>query len=298
MGRLRSRAFVDLGGDHSDAVFFAGSGRSGTTWAAQAIARGGGYRLIFEPFDPSRVPLVGGFKSKQYLRPDDDGEAFLGPARAVLSGKVRGGWVDRFNRVALARRRLVKDIRANLLLGWIDRHFPGMPLVLILRHPCAVVRSRLRLGWRDNLDETMGQPDLIEDFLQPFEARIRAAKTPFERHLFVWCVDNYVPLRQLTNDRLHVVFFENLALDARAELPPLFDFLGLKPTEEVYRSLSRPSPLHSGELGDRLAAWRHETSPEEIEVTLEALALFGLDGVYGEDPVPDPGGLVMGDGAT
>lgn len=287
-GRLRGRAFLDLGGDPAGAVFLAGTGRSGTTWASQMVGRGGEYRLVFEPFDPRRVPLVRGFRSKQYLRPQDDRKEYLRPARAVLSGRVRGGWTDRFNRKTLARRRLIKDIRANLLLGWMHAHFPRMPLVLLLRHPCAVVRSRLRLGWQDNLDETMDQPALIEDFLHPFEARIRAAKTPFERHLFLWCIDNYVPLQQLTSDTLHVAFFENMLTDPHAELTSLFRFLNVEPDGGVYRTLSKPK------ADDRLAGWRHETSAREMETTMEVLSLFGLDRVYGEDSMPDPDGLPVG----
>jgi hypothetical protein len=293
VGRLRGSAFVDLGGDPADAVFLAGTGRSGTTWVSRIIDYRREYRLVFEPFDPDRVPLVRGFLSKQYLRPDDDREEYLGPARAVLSGRVRGGWTDRFNRKTFPRRRLIKDIRANLLLGWMNAHFPLMPLILILRHPCAVVRSRLRLGWRDNLDETMDQPDLIEDFLYPFEPRIRAAKTPFERHLFLWCIDNYVPLRQLSKDRLHVVFFEHLLTDPHEALPPLFRFLNAEPGDDVYRTLARPSALDSGRVERRLAGWRSETGPEEMATAMEVLSLFGLDSIYNEDPMPNARGLMM-----
>jgi hypothetical protein len=46
-----------------------------------------------------------------------------------------------------------------------------MPIILLLRHPCAVVASRLALGWKDNLFETMEQEDLVEDFLLPMETR-------------------------------------------------------------------------------------------------------------------------------
>jgi hypothetical protein len=76
-----------------------------------------------------------------------------------------------------------------------------MPIILLLRHPCAVVASRLALGWKDNLFETMEQEDLVEDFLLPMETRIRAASDGFERHLFLWCIDNYVPLRQFGLER-------------------------------------------------------------------------------------------------
>ncbi len=95
-------------------------------------------------------------------------------------------------------------------------HFPGMPIVLLLRHPCAVVASRLDLGWKDNLSETMEQKELVEDFLLPMEAEIRAAKDDFERHLFLWCIDNYVPLKQLGPQDVHLAFYENLLARPRS----------------------------------------------------------------------------------
>ena len=48
--RLLGGLYVDLGkGDHRDAVFLAGSGRSGTTWLSEVINYKGGYRYVFEP---------------------------------------------------------------------------------------------------------------------------------------------------------------------------------------------------------------------------------------------------------
>ena len=109
-------------------------------------------------------------------------------------------------------------------------NFPGMPIVLLLRHPCAVVASRLALGWKDNLIETMEQEELVEDFLLPMEAEIRAARDDFERHLFLWCIDNYVPLKQFGPGEIHLVFYENLLANPEEELRSLFGFLGEDPT--------------------------------------------------------------------
>ncbi len=281
---------MDLGkGDHTNSVFLAGSGRSGTTWLSEVINYGEGYRYVFEPFNPGRVGALEHFRSKQYLRPYDDREAFLEPARLVLTGALRDPWTDRFNRTFVARRRLIKDIRANLLLGWMRANFPGMPIVLLLRHPCAVVASRLALGWRDNLNETMEQEELVEDFLLPMEAEIRAARGDFERHLFLWCIDNHVPLQQFGRGEIHLAFYENLLESPDEELHNLFDFLGEDLEDRVYRKLARPSPL-SRKGVPSVDAWRDRVSARQLERTGEILALFGLDRVYGRGPMPDPAG--------
>jgi hypothetical protein len=292
LSRLLGWIYVDLGkGDHTDAVFLAGSGRSGTSWLAEVINHKGEYRYVFEPFNPARVGAFGHFRSKQYLRPDDASEAFLGPTRLALSGSLRDPWTARFNEKFVARQRLIKDIRANLLLGWMRANFPGMPIVLLLRHPCAVVTSRLALGWKDNLDETMAQEDLVEDHLLPMEAEIRAARDDFERHLLLWCIDNYVPLRQFAPGEIHLAFYENLLENPEGGLRSLFGFLGEDPDDRVYDKLGRPSPLSRRDApSPSMDGWRAHVGARQLERTLEILALFGLDRVYGKGPMPDPSG--------
>ncbi len=293
--RLLGRFYVDVGsGDHRSSVFLAGSGRSGTTWVSDIINCGGDYRFIFEPFHPGEVEIFANFASKQYLRPGDRREEYLRPVREVLTGGLRSSWTDRFHRAFLARRRLIKDIRANLLLGWMRANFPGMPIILLLRHPCAVVASRLALGWKDNLSETMSQEDLVEDLLRPFETEIRAARDAFERHLFLWCIDNYVPLAQFAPGEIHLAFYEHFVADPEGETARLFAFLGEARDERVHRALARPSPLARRDAaapGERsLDAWRRSVTDTRLRRAVEILGLFGLDRVYGEGAMPDPAG--------
>ncbi len=289
ISRLLGSLHVDLG-DHRSSLFLAGSGRSGTTWVAGIINHRNGYRLVFEPFHPGRVDLCENFRRKQYLRPDDRREEYLGPAREILAGRIRDPWTDRFNTRFVARRRLIKDIRANLLLGWMRANFPGVPVVLLLRHPCAVAASRLALGWRDNLSETMDQEELVEDFLLPVEAEIRASRDAFERHVFSWCIENYVPLRQFGPGEIHLAFYENFLAYPEDEIRRLFAFLREDVDGRVYRALRRASPLsRKGEVPS-MDAWRRSVTGPQLERAVEILGLFGLDRVYGEGAMPDPSG--------
>jgi len=286
LSRLLGGLHVDLG-DHRSSVFLAGSGRSGTTWVSGMINHRNTYRFVFEPFHAGEVGICKDFRRKQYLRPDDRREEYIGPARTILTGGLRSFWTDRFNEKLVARRRLIKDIRANLLLGWMRANFPGMPIVLLLRHPCAVVASQLALGWKDILSETMEQEELVEDFLVPMEAEIRAARGGFERHLFTWCIENYLPLKQFRPGEIHLCFYENFLTRPERELPRLFSFLGEDFDERVYRKLKRPSPLsRDGEVAS-VDAWRRSVTGRQLERAVEILGLFGLDRVYGEAPMPD-----------
>jgi hypothetical protein len=289
--RLLGGLHADLGrGDHRSSVFLAGSGRSGTTWISGVINHRNAYRFVFEPFHPGKVRILRHFRRKQYLRPGDRREEYLGPARTVLTGELRSLWTDRFNKKFVARRRLIKDIRANLLLGWMHANFPGMPIVLLLRHPCGVVASRLALGWRDVLSETMEQEELVEDFLLPMEAEIRAARGGFERHLFSWCVENYVPLRQFEPGEIHLAFYEDFLVRPDQELRRLFAFLDDGFDGRAYRTLGRPSPLSRHPEIPSVDAWRRCVTARQTERAVEILGCFGLDRVYGEGAVPDLSG--------
>jgi len=291
--RLLAPFYLDSNRDYRRSVFIAGCGRSGTTWASEIVNHRREYRLVFEPFNPEYVSLCRNFRRKQYLRPDDGRDEYLGSARRILSGGLRNTWTDRFHRKFVARRRLIKDIRANLLLGWMRANFPGMPIILLLRHPCAVAASKLALSWKDNLASVMDQDDLVEDHLSPFEAEIQAANTDFERHVFLWCIENYVPLRQLSPDDAHLIFYEELLASPEKEIPRLFSFLGRDLDDRVYETLDRPSPMSRAGTppeGRTPGAWRRAVGPARTKRAIEILGLFGLDRVYGEGPMPDPEG--------
>ncbi|CAN5911115.1 hypothetical protein BH23ACT11_BH23ACT11_16340 [soil metagenome] len=294
--RVLGSLHLDLGRDYRDSIFLAGSGRSGTTWLSEIINYRNEYRYVFEPFYRDKVGLCKNFHRKQYLRPDDRRQEFLGPARKIMTGRVRNRWTDHFNRKLIVRRRLIKDIRANLLLVWLNANFPEMPRIFMLRHPCAVTVSRLKMGWKDILADTMEQRNLVEDHLAPFEAEIRNARTPFERSIFLWCIENYVPLRQLKTGAFHLVFYEHLCANPETELHRLFEYLGTNPDESIYRNIGRPSSLSRSEsavvLGERpVDSWVGSVDASQLERAVEILSLFGLDGIYGEDPMPRTQGI-------
>src|SRR6202171_876037 len=132
---------------------------------------------MIEPFNRGRVPAVKNFHRRQYLRPPDTEPIYLGPATSIFTGALRDGFIDQLNRRLIVSARIVKDVVCTLMLGWLRARFPGMPIVLVLRHPCAVAHSRVKLGWDDIREDYLGQPELMADHLAPFASAIRAAKT-------------------------------------------------------------------------------------------------------------------------
>lgn len=287
--------FFDRKNDYRNTVLLAGAARSGTTWLADIINYKNDYRLMFEPFQARKVNLVNNFKHGQYIRPENKDEKFLSPAREIFSGKFKHpGWVDSHNRKVFCRRRLVKVIHANLMLKWIKVNFPEIPIILLLRHPCAVALSRLRLkhwDWTPDFKECISQNQLFDDYLKPVKNHIDKVDNLFDMHIFSWCIANYIPLQQFKPGEIHIVFYERLCTDPQEEVRKLFAFLGSSYNEKVIRTVFTPSELsfkHSAiNAGqDLISNYKDHLSADQIQRTVEILSLFGLDKIYSAEPVP------------
>lgn len=282
--------------DANNVVFLAGSARSGTTWLSNLINFKNDYRYIFEPFWGEKVQMCRAFGTRQYLRSGTDDERYLGPARAIISGRVRNKWADQFNQNFDNRRILVKDIRANLILYWLRNWFPGMRFILLLRHPCAVALSRMRLQWKADLVRFSSQRDLVTDYLQPFLLELDSASDEFNKHVTSWCIENYVPLKLFAGHELHVAWYEYLCVEPRENLERLFSFLGSSLDERVFERLREPSPVSwntSAVLAgaDRVHGWKRQVTESQIRRASEILDRFGLSVLYSDDPLPNRDGL-------
>jgi hypothetical protein len=292
-GGLLGQLYLDRGDGPKDAVLLAGHDRSGTTWIAEVLNHRRDFRYVFEPFHPGRVDATEVFTPRLYLRPDDSDPRYVGAARAVLSGRVRSLWADKYNRAPVPRRRLIKEVRSNLLLPWLAGTFPETPIVFMLRHPCAVANSERKLSdaWHIDLNRFLSQPNLMQDHLAPFEDAMRAAASDWDKRVFVWCIENHVPLAALDPSKVLFAFYEDFCVDPETELKRLFEFVNLPYDPHALETLAKPSAtsrkdsaVFSGE--DLIEAWRGSVTPEEVEATMRVVALFGLDRIYTSDSMP------------
>ncbi|HJT78083.1 MAG TPA: hypothetical protein VJ739_12840 [Gemmataceae bacterium] len=300
-------------------IFVVGSGRSGTTWIGDTLASAEGCCSLFEPLNARRVPEVPAWGHTSglpgpYLRPDESAQPWRAFYERLLWGGISNAWIRQDDdrvlsglgrlpfgerigyRLAMMRyqraeatcaRYVVKEIRANLMLGWLSQRF-RVRVVFVLRHPCAVVGSRLRLGWEADMRDVLSQANLMHDHLGPCRAAIEGAATPLQRQAVLWCVENLVPLRLAAQrpDWL-LCTYEDCVRDPGV-FDRLFRALALTAgpaTEEVRRQLvSNPDAPP-----DREKPWHHPLREAEAEEVLRICQDFGIN-VYGkqERPVCDP----------
>ena len=292
---LRDRGRLD------DLIIVAGMGRSGTTWAGNIINYDNSYRVLFEPFFPAKASEAKGFEYIQYLNPHYRNEVLANQARAILTGDVRNDWVDRGNDRLLYRRRIVKDIRCNLMLGWLKRLANNPPVVFVIRHPLQVLHSWLELGWgkeaigsRSDFDIITSQKELSNDF--PIIKDVMGLidrQDLFETLLFEWCVYHLVPFRHLSKNDAYPLFYEKLLTNPTNEVGSLFRYLN-KPidADASHKSILASSGTnfldrdYGRDQARLLNSWKDDFSASQIRRADYILSAFGLNGIYDKNGLP------------
>jgi len=274
-------------------IFLSGSGRSGTTWLSNIIGACPGVGILFEPFDHRKVPEAKHFSLRTYLRPGEEYPRKKVFIKQVLSWGIHNAWIDCENKNFLVWKALVKSIRANLMLAWIDRNF-HCPILYMVRHPCAVVLSRLKLNWETHLEVFLGQEKLMKDYLSKFESSIRKAKKPIHKHAIMWCIENLITLNQLPNYNWTFCSYEELCINTEEEIDRIFSRLGLKRTARVNQALNsfyqtrNESAVRTGK--DPVSEWKNQLSKQDVADILAIVHDFEIK-IYGESPLPVTGYL-------
>lgn len=271
-------------------VFLASMGRSGSTFLSNLINCDNNFRILFEPFRFDLVDQARDFVYPFYLRPENSDSKYVLSAQKIVSGRIQSKWVNKENRSMFPKARLIKDIRANFFLKWLHNNFPEMKIILLLRHPCAVVNSWLsakfgngRIARRRLLSNSHFMADMDDVLLKEYGK----ATSDFERLVFLWCFSYIVPFRQFKNNDLHLLFYENLILHPKNEVKKIFQFIRCKYSEaEMLNSLSRPSSTTKKSAAFfsrdtlRVDRWKRKASSEQSRRAEEIMALFGMERLY------------------
>jgi hypothetical protein len=273
----------------SSSIVLASSGRSGSTWLADMLSSLSGVQQIFEPLHPrfrrdvqNLTGWLGGEPQTQsfYLCQGDDHPDWEQFLRKMLTGCVRTYWTDYTRTSYFPDRYLIKVIRANLMLGFISRKFQPK-IIYLVRHPCAVVYSRLKVKWQANVRDILDQPGLVADYLQPWVHAIERERDALGAHAVWWAVENLIPVRELAERPHFLLFYERLCLEPVVQLKELLAWLDIPnegvPPEKVNlpSRMSRPDVSYESTI-DRLATWKRQLSRRDQHCVLDWAHRFGL----------------------
>jgi hypothetical protein len=288
-----SKLYRDKNRDIGNSILIVGTGRSGTTWLADMIASQISCRIMFEPFHSKQVHGFHQFHYFQYMRQEEKNNALYNFCQKIFTGDIRDSWIDRQVDHLNPRYRLIKDIRANLFLKWISENFPQVPILFIIRHPCAVVLSRMKLDWATDTDiaPLLEQTNLVDDFLSDKMEIIHRSQTDEEKHAVIWCISHLVPIQQFIDSTLNVVFYENLCLQPEIESSKIFRVINFEYDDSVFEVIKQPSTttvrssaILTGE--NRVARWKKDLSSKQIDSIFSIVENFGLDHIYGDSDMP------------
>ena len=185
-------------------------------------------------------------------------------------------------------------LKNHLFLKWLVASFPEVPLLFIIRHPCAVVSSRMQLGWATDTDIApfLAQPNLVDDFLADKMDVIERAKTVEEKHAIIWCISNLIPIRQFGLENLNIVYYEKLVCEPETEIDRIFRRLNLDYDKQTaLNEVEKPSVTTTWEHAsltpqNKIGNWKAKLSSRQIDNILSLVHGFGLNDLYDHTRMP------------
>ncbi len=277
-------------------VSLLGTQRGGSTWVQELLSSGPGVCPLFEPLSGRWFRHRYGVEVPMLAAGQDAPELarFLGDVmagRRLTPGLVRlSGPLE----VVRAERFLVKHVRLNLAAGWLIEQFPSSPVVILVRHPCAVVESLERVDWGPR-NVRRALVDLPPGGRERVEALLDGRTSPTAAAAAVWAVQVSALLDDTTPDSAHLITFEAVSADPMGVLGPVMEDVGLpRPPDLGARARQPSTTTYSGSVvragGDPVVAWTERLAPAVRDEVLAVVAAAGVTG-YGTDPGPDEAAL-------
>lgn len=270
---------LDVGFGEKSCILVAGSARSGTTWIGNVIAEATRSRQIFEPFlqdgtfnfaiRSAGVPIFDHYQP--YVPADSEPRSWQRELDRILRGDFRHWWCDRFTRVGIYRRRVIKAVRINLMLDWLASYRPQLKIVFVVRNPVSTVNSQISkmkqgwvMGWKP--EYVLSQPLLMSDWLEPYRHIIESVDSIPQQQAVKWCIENLQPLATLPHRRnVMIVKYDQLVQ-------------GSEPWEQVADFLAdRHWDKSRFDQAVTQVSGTAERSPQQISQQIEELSELSAD---------------------
>jgi hypothetical protein len=275
-----------------------GTGRSGTTLLQEIVAASEATYPIFEPMSPYEDPRVaalgalGGFVVRS---PEQDDPRLRALLDEILRGRHLTRWSTRLQGtrgLAGARRFVMKEVKLTRAVGWFTRAFPDNRVVVIVRHPCAVVPSMLHASgrWRE------WSPARVREMLGGGHEELAAElvddnASPAVRLSAFWAAETSDVLSQTNPSTALVSTYEELLSEPTKTLTKVFDHLDVPAPADVEQLAQRASAMSTPSSAvrtgtDPLRSWTTRLSNADRDAILRVTRAFGLE-FYTDDPMPD-----------
>lgn len=301
--------------ENSNPILVTGAHRSGTTWVGKMLAVDPDLAYISEPlnvfhrFGVLRVPTP-----HWYTYICDDNQQAYKPAFCEMIAFQYHGWLeikslrsvkdflrmirDWRNFIQAKRKKqspLIKDPFAIFSTEWFANDL-GCRVVIVVRHPAAVVSSLVRLGWNFDFTDLLEQPLLMRDWLEPFrdnmELMLKAPDDVIAQGSLLWrMVYQAVANLQKRHPEFIIVRHEDVSIDPLNEFEKIYSVLGMDFSKSArekindYSSIRNPKEIshrdiHSFRLNSRanIKNWQQRLTESEVlkvsQLTHDIATLF------------------------
>lgn len=273
-------------------ILVMGSGRSGSTWLAGLLASPFRYRLMFEPFHPGHVQGAD-LVADHYFAPSDVPEKVLDFINKAINDRIDSEWIAQHSnrRWRMHRWRfwpkvkIAKIIRGNLLIPAI-RYLYGdsLPIVILFRHPGAVIDSfmRVKFPWAFDISTLLGQKEFLEMYGISLDFLNEIAVDPVGVIMARWLIENLYLFKHAESMGCRIVYYEDLLEDPVYQISRLCESLGIEVYKNISEKARKPSvtthPRSHIRKGERdINSWRKSLPSESVEQIDEILKSVGFN---------------------
>jgi Sulfotransferase family len=295
------------GGREIRPILVTGMHRSGTTWLGHMLCAGGSMIHVGEPLSVlnrqtilrSKVDrwytYIGEDNEDLYLRHYQDAVAFrphpiqditrarLGSPRDPI--RIPKRWASFVLGRVQGRSLLIRDPFSVFSIGWFARRL-GFQIVVIVRHPLAVVASLKRLGYAFDFRNLLDQTSLMNERLERFRPDMEKAAGStdvVEQGSLLWRIVYECVAEDLVEFPVCLVRHEDLSRRPTQEYAQLYKLLGLPFNDRARRIIERhTSDRNVKEVSVKnpfeirldsranLDNWRRRLDREEVDRILSA----------------------------
>lgn len=218
----------------SESITIFSEARGGSSWLAEILSDIVDVCINWEPLYVSRgvVPNRYNFGWRPYIPKEEVNEEYLSLFTKIHEYKAHTFWTRSYLTIGKAIRGkqvLVKYVRANLLVPYLMENLDfKFPPVFLLRNPIDTCMSQIKTfdssGKKAHADipDWMNNERFVEhhDFMSRLESNL-------EITIAKWCLNNCPTIDQLGSFKVHVLFYEDLLADPRAELEKILVSYGI-----------------------------------------------------------------------
>ena len=290
-----SRKSLNHSYDCQETILLSGTARGGTTLLAQIISTLPNTQILWEPLNPgnNRECEKFGFGWHHYITPDESAELQFEYIRKLICGEaIHTGTLYRsffsFADLLRSQRLAIKFANANRILGWLSRNFSN-PIVLQLRHPCAVIASQLNHQGFAKVEKRDWLPDwLLANCPEAEEVYRSEVNTLEEIRCWDWCIQTVLALEHCDFNRVHMLTYESLITNPEEELLELCRYLDEDVPDKAMSIVKKPSSTASAGAytqnpEQQLNRWKERLTNDQAQRIQRLATRFGLEFYFNYD---------------